>query len=134
MIVSGHKQYLYDEKGTRYLDMIAGIVTVSVGHCHPRLVKVLNEQASKLWHSTTIYLNDQFSQYAKELAAKMPGDLKSVYVVNSGSEANDLAVAMARVYTGNSTVLALRNGYHGMSYGAMGLTSLHTWKHEVCCR
>lgn len=131
VVSSGHRQYLYDEKGKRYLDMIAGIVTVSVGHTHPRLVAKLTEQAQRLWHSTTIYLNDQFSTYVRDLAAKMPGDLKSVYVVNSGSEANDLALAMARVYTGADQVLALRNSYHGMSYGANGLTSLHTWRHDI---
>ena len=64
--------------------------------------------------------------YGKELAAKMPGDLKVCYFVNSGSEANDLAVLMARLYTGNFDMVALRNCYHGTSMGTMGLTAHST--------
>ena len=131
MIVEGRMQYLFDEKGRRYLDGFGGIVTVSVGHCHPHVVKAANEQNETIQHTTTIYLNPQIALYARELAAKMPGELKVVYFVNSGSEANDLAVLMARAYTGNYDVVALRNAYHGGSPGTMALTSHHTWKFNV---
>lgn len=131
MIVEGRGQYLFDEKGRRYLDGFGGIVTVSVGHCHPDVVAAANAQNETLQHTTTIYLHPNIALYAKELAAKMPGELKVVYFVNSGSEANDLAVLMARAYTGNYDVLALRNAYHGGSAGTMGLTSHHTWKFNV---
>ena len=131
MITHGHMQYLYDETGRRYLDAFAGIVTVSVGHSHPAVVDAATEQFKKLQHTTTIYLNDETSNYAKEFAERMPGNLKRVYFVNSGSEANDLAMLMARLYTGNNSIVALRNGYHGMSHATMGLTALHTWKYPV---
>ena len=131
MIVEGKRQYLFDEKGRRYLDGFGGIVTVSVGHCHPEVVKAANLQNETIQHTTTIYLNPGIALYAKELAAKMPGNLKVCYFVNSGSEANDLAVLMARAYTGNYDLIALRNAYHGGSPGTMALTSHHTWKFNV---
>ena len=131
MIVEGHMQYLYDETGRRYLDGFGGIVTVSVGHCHPKIIAAVNRQNEILQHTTTIYLNPCIAEYARDLAARMPGDLKVCYFVNSGSEANDLAILMARASTGNFDVLALRNGYHGGSMQTMGLTSHHTWKFNV---
>ncbi len=130
-IVEGKAQYLYDETGRRYLDGFGGIVTVSVGHCHPEVLAATTLQNETITHTTTIYLNPGIALYAKELAAKMPGDLKVCYFVNSGSEANDLAVLMARAYTQNYDVIALRNAYHGGSPSSMALTSHHTWKFNV---
>jgi alanine-glyoxylate transaminase / (R)-3-amino-2-methylpropionate-pyruvate transaminase len=131
LIVEGYMQYLYDETGRRYLDLFAGIVTVSVGHCHPRFVRRVQEQVGTLQHSTTIYLHPNVALLAKKLASKMPAGLDVTYFVNSGSEANDLAVTMARLYTGHRDVIALRNAYHGGSPSAMGLTSHSTWKFPV---
>lgn len=130
-IVEGKGQYLFDDKGRRYLDGFGGIVTVSVGHCHPEVAAAANLQNETISHTTTIYLHPNIALYAKELAAKMPGDLKVCYFVNSGSEANDLALLMARAYTGNYDTIALRNAYHGGSPSAMALTSHHTWKFNV---
>ncbi|MCB9847620.1 MAG: aspartate aminotransferase family protein [Phycisphaeraceae bacterium] len=131
MIVEGKMQYLYDETGRRYVDGFAGIVTVSVGHCHPRVVEACNTQNETLQHTTTIYLNPNIAQFARKLTDQLPGDLSVCYFTNSGSEANDLAIMMARCYTGAFDVVALRNAYHGMSPSAMGLTALHTWKFPV---
>jgi len=131
MIVEGKAQYLFDEKGRRYLDGFAGIVTVSVGHCHPRVVGAANAQNETLQHATTIYLHPNIAEYARALAAKMPGDLKVCYFVNSGSEANDLAILMARAFSRNFDIIALRNSYHGGNATGMGLTSHHTWKFNV---
>ena len=128
MIVEGKQQYLWDEKGKRYLDAFGGIVTVSVGHCHPAVTKAAVDQLNTIAHTTTIYLNNQIAEYAEALAAKMPGNLKCVYFVNSGSEANDLALLMARLYTGNYDVIALRNCYHRGGSSAMGLTAHSSWK------
>src|SRR5437763_7857715 len=131
MLVEGKMQYVWDEHGRRYLDALGGIVTVSVGHCHPDVVDVVGKQNEALQHSTTIYLHPNIAGYAEKLAAKMPGDLKVCYFVNSGSEANDLALLMARVYTRNYDVIALRNGYHGGNALTMGLTAHRTWKFNV---
>jgi alanine-glyoxylate transaminase/(R)-3-amino-2-methylpropionate-pyruvate transaminase len=128
MIVEGHMQWLFDETGRRYLDLIAGIVTVSCGHAHPKVVKAIQDQTARLMHTTTIYLHPNFPAFAKKLASKMPPGLDVTYFVNSGSEANDLAIMMARLHTGAFDVVTLQNCYHGGSPSAMGLTSHHTWK------
>jgi alanine-glyoxylate transaminase/(R)-3-amino-2-methylpropionate-pyruvate transaminase len=131
MLVEGKGQYVWDEHGKRYLDGLGGIVTISVGHCHPHVVAAANRQNEVLQHSTTIYLHPNIAQFAEKLASKMPGDLKVCYFVNSGSEANDLALMMARAYTGNYDVIALRNAYHGGSTSTMGVTAHSTWKFNV---
>jgi alanine-glyoxylate transaminase/(R)-3-amino-2-methylpropionate-pyruvate transaminase len=129
LIVEGHMQWLYDETGRRYLDMLAGIVTISVGHCHPKVVRAIQDQVGTLQHATTIYLHPNVAKLAKKLASTMPPGLEVTYFTNSGTEANELAIMMARLYTGQTDVIAVRNSYHGGSAGAMGLTSMHTWKY-----
>src|SRR5258706_7457457 len=131
MLVEGRGQYVFDEKGRRYLDGLGGIVTVSVGHCHPHVLEAVRKENEILQHSTTIYLHPNIAEFAQKLASKMPGDLKVCYFVNSGSEANDLALLMARAYTGNYDVIALRNSYHGGNASGMGLTAHSTWKFNV---
>ena len=128
MIVEGHMQWLFDETGRRYLDFLAGIVTVSCGHCHPKITAAIKEQADTLQHATTIYLHPNLARLAKKLASKMPKGLDVTYFVNSGTEANDIAISMARLKTGYSDVIAVRNAYHGNSPNAQNVTSLSTWK------
>jgi alanine-glyoxylate transaminase / (R)-3-amino-2-methylpropionate-pyruvate transaminase len=130
LIVEGKMQYVWDETGKRYLDAFAGIVTVSVGHCHPYVVEKVREQVGKLQHTTTIYLHPTIGLFAKKLAEHMPAEsgLTVSYFTNSGSEANELAVLMAREFTGRAEVISLRNGYHGGTQAAMGLTAHGTWK------
>jgi alanine-glyoxylate transaminase/(R)-3-amino-2-methylpropionate-pyruvate transaminase len=130
MIVEGSMQYLFDHTGRRYLDAIGGIVTISVGHCHPYVVQKISEQAERLQHITSIYLHPNIVQYAEMLAGKLPGNLSVCYFVNSGSEANDMALLMARLYTGNYDIVALRNAYHGGSGSTMQLTAHSTWKYN----
>jgi alanine-glyoxylate transaminase/(R)-3-amino-2-methylpropionate-pyruvate transaminase len=131
MIVAGRAQYLFDETGRRYLDLLAGIATVACGHCHPKVVARMQAQMETLQHATTIYLHPGMPELAEQLAARLPDGLDVTYFVNSGSEANDLAIMMARLHTGNTDVIALRNAYHGGSPSALGLTSHHTWKFPV---
>src|SRR3954467_15099559 len=131
MIVEGKMQYVWDDTGKRYLDGLGGIVTISVGHCHPHVVAAAKQQNEVLQHSTTIYLQPHIAEYAEKLAAKMPGDLKVCSFVNSGSEANDLALLMARLASGNYDMIALRNAYHGGNASGMGVTAHSTWKFNV---
>ena len=131
MIVEGHMQYLYDETGRRYLDLFAGIVTVSCGHSHPKVVARMKDQLDLITHTTTIYLHPNFPAMAKKLASKMPQGLDVTYFTNSGSEANDLAMLIARLYTGSNDIIAVRNSYHGNSPTAMAATSHHTWKYPA---
>jgi alanine-glyoxylate transaminase / (R)-3-amino-2-methylpropionate-pyruvate transaminase len=131
MIVEGKGQYVWDEQGRRYLDAFAGIATISVGHCHPHVLEANCRQSHLLQHSTTIYLHPNIVEFARALADKLPGDLKVCYFVNSGSEANDLAMLMARAYTGNYDIVALRNAYHGGNMSGMALSAHSTWKFNV---
>ncbi len=131
MLVEGQMQYVWDETGKRYLDGLGGIVTISVGHCHPHVLEAARRQNEILQHSTTIYLHPNVAEYARRLASKMPGDLKVCYFVNSGSEANDLALLMARAYTGNYDIIALRNAYHGGNAAGLSVTAHSTWKFNV---
>lgn len=131
MIVEGKMQWVWDDTGKRYLDGLGGIVTISVGHCHPHILAAAQKQSETIQHSTTIYLQPRIAEFAEKLASKMPGDLKVCYFVNSGSEANDLALLMARLYTGNYDMISLRNAYHGGNASGMGLTAHSSWKFNV---
>ncbi len=133
LLVEGHMQYLWDERGTRYLDAFAGIVTVSVGHCHPDIVEKVREQVGKLQHVTTIYLHPTIGQFGKKLAEHFPdgSNLSMTYFTNSGSEANEIAILSAREFTGNQEVISLRNGYHGGTQATMGLTAHSNWKFKT---
>jgi len=131
LIVEGHMQYLYDHEGTRYLDLLAGIATVSCGHGHPKIVAAIKDQVGTLQHATTMYLHPNLPRFARELAGRMPAGLDTTYFVNSGSEANDLAVLIARLYTGHADIIAVRNAYHGASPITNTLTSHSTWKYPV---
>jgi len=130
-IVEGKKQYLYDEHGRRYLDAFAGIATVCCGHSHPDIIDAITAQANRLQHSTVLYLNHAIADFAEALASKMPGDLKVVFFTNSGTEANELAIMMARLYTGSHDIISLRNSYHGNAAATMGATSQKNWKFNV---
>lgn len=76
IIHNGKMQWLFDHTGRKYLDMFAGIVTVSVGHCHPHVLAAVEKQMRELWHTTVIYMHPSMSQYAEKLVSKLPGDLE----------------------------------------------------------
>jgi alanine-glyoxylate transaminase/(R)-3-amino-2-methylpropionate-pyruvate transaminase len=130
MVVEGKMQYLWDETGKQYLDGFAGIVTVSVGHCHPYVIDKVRAQIGRLQHATTIYLHPTIGLLGKKLAEKMPAGsgLSMSYFTNCGSEADELAILMSREFTKNNDVISLRNGYHGGTQAVMGLTAQGTWK------
>lgn len=130
-LVHGKMQYLFDESGRRFLDAFGGIATVNCGHCHPDVVEAIVNQTKTLQHSTILYLNHAISDFAEALAARLPGDLKVVFFTNSGTEANELAMMMARLYTGCHDIISLRNAYHGNAAGTMGATAQSNWKFNV---
>jgi len=129
-VVEGHMQYLFDEQGRRYLDAAGGIVSVSVGHCHPHVTEALRKQVGRLVHTTTLYLHPTIARYAERIAQHMPAGsgLKQTYFGNSGSEANEYAILLSRTHTGRNAVLALRNGYSGGTNVAMRVTAIEEWK------
>lgn len=132
ILKKGEMQYVYDEKGKKYLDCLAQNLCVSVGHCHPFVNAEVKKQIDQLCHSTTTFFNAIPAHFAEELTATFPaGEEWVAHFVNSGSEANDLALLMARLYTGNNDMLALRDSYHGLHFGAMGLTGVKSCRHKV---
>ncbi|PON53556.1 Aminotransferase class-III [Parasponia andersonii] len=130
-VVDGKMQYLFDENGRRYLDAFGGIATVCCGHCHPDVVDAIVNQTKRLQHSTIVYLNRAISDFAEALTSKLPGNLKVVFFTNSGTEANELALMIARLYTGCHDIISLRNAYHGNAAGTMGATAQCNWKFNV---
>jgi len=118
-IVRGALQYLYDDKGNTYVDCVNN--PSHVGHCHPVVVKRMQKQIATL-NTNTRYLNDNIVEYAKRLTATLPSSLRICYFTNSGSEANDLAVRMARHYTKQKDVIVLDHAYHGTSTVAMEMS------------
>src|SRR6266404_4415540 len=109
-IVRGWRQYLYDDTGRAYLDVYNNVPLV--GHSHPRVVRAAQEQLALL-NTNTRYLHDNAIRYAQRLAELMPEPLRVCYFVNSGSEANELALRLARVHTGREDVIVLEHAYHG---------------------
>lgn len=130
-IVDGKMQYLFDEDGHRYLDAFGGIATVCCGHCHPEVIEAIINQTKRLQHSTVLYLNHAIADFAEELASKLPDDLKVVFFTNSGTEANELALMISRLYTGCHDIISLRNAYHGNAAGTMGATAQCNFKFNV---
>ncbi|KAM7298389.1 hypothetical protein ISCGN_018985 [Ixodes scapularis] len=130
LVSQGHMQWLWDHTGKRYLDMFAGIVTVSVGHCHPKVLAAAEHQLGRLWHTSNIYMYPSVHEFAEKLTAKLPGNLKVCYFTNSGSEANDLAMMLARLHTGAFDIIALRNAYHGMSPYSGGMCGVGAYRHH----
>jgi 4-aminobutyrate aminotransferase len=124
-------QYLWDVEGKKYLDFFGGIVTVSVGHCNPRVTSKIKEQTDKLQHGSTVFPNEAIVSIAEKLAEITPGEISKTYFTNSGTEANEMAVQLARVYKGNYEVVALRHGYSGRSQLAQGLTGHAPWRKSL---
>ncbi len=132
VLKKGSMQFVYDETGKKYLDCLAQNLCISVGHCHPFVNSEVRRQMDEMVHCTTAFYNPVPSYFAEELVATMPpGEEWVAHFVNSGSEANDLAMLMARVYTGNYEILALQNSYHGLHFGAMSLTGVQHCRQKV---
>lgn len=124
----GDGLYVWDVEGSKYLDFFGGILTTIVGHNHPEVVKRVHQQIGKLVHSSTLYPNENHVRLAEKMAQIAPGDLQTSYFLNSGSEANETAVLLAQIYTGNREVVTLRHGYSGRTQLAMSLTAQSTWR------
>ena len=123
-IVRGEMQYLFDDKGRRYLDAYNNVA--HVGHCHPRVVAAGIEQMRNL-NTNTRYLHDLILRYAERLTATLPEPLRVCYFVNSGSEANELALRLARAHTKAQDMIVLDHAYHG---NTTTLVNLSPYKHD----
>ncbi|MBW4362365.1 aminotransferase class III-fold pyridoxal phosphate-dependent enzyme [Flavobacterium taihuense] len=118
-IVKGALQYLYDDKGRTFVDCVNN--PSHVGHCHPVVVRRMQKQIATL-NTNTRYLNDTILEYAEKLTATLPPALSVCYFVNSGSEANDLAIRMSRHFTKQKDIIVLDHAYHGTSTVAMEMS------------
>ena len=128
VLVEGHGMRVKDAEGRKYLDFFGGILTVSVGHCHPRVSAAVKEQVDRLGHVSTLYQTLPAVQLAESLAQMTPGDLKKSFFTASGTEADETAVMLAQVYTGRQELIALRHGYSGRSLLAQSLTAHAPWR------
>jgi 4-aminobutyrate aminotransferase-like enzyme/Ser/Thr protein kinase RdoA (MazF antagonist) len=123
-IVRGWKQFLYDEDGLRFLDLVNNVA--HVGHSHPRVVRAIREQAAVL-NTNTRYLHENLVAFAERLTATLPAPLDVCYFVNSGSEANELAIRLARAATGRRGMVVVDVGYHG---NTTTLVDVSPYKHD----
>ena len=129
-MVSAEGVYMTDIDGKKYLDLISGIGVSNVGHRHPNVVKAIKEQVDKHLHVMVYgeFVQSPQVRLAEELIKTLPNTLDSVYLVNSGSEAIEGAMKLAKRYTGRSNLIACKDAYHGSSHGALSLTGSEDFK------
>ncbi|MBI4862257.1 MAG: aspartate aminotransferase family protein [Candidatus Riflebacteria bacterium] len=130
-LVRGEMQYLYDDKGKRYLDAFAAVVTISVGHCHPDVVPGVQQQYATLQHATTLYHGEALVKLAKKLSEIAPGKLQKSFFTNSGTEATEFAAVIAKNHTKRHEFLSLRHSFHGRTLMSMTLGGQSLWRHSV---
>ncbi len=116
--------YLYGPDGKKYMDLISGIAVSCIGHRHPEVVKAIKDQADRFMHLMVYgeFVQSPQAQLAKLLTENLPGSLDNVYLVNSGSEAVEGAIKLAKRHSGRTEVVSFRNAYHGSSHGSLSVT------------
>ena len=122
--------YLEDKQGNKLIDFISGIAVSSIGHCHPKVVDAITKQAGTYMHTMVYgeYLQSPQIQLASTLASLLPKPLESVYLVNSGAEAIEGALKLAKRYTGRTELISFQNAYHGSSHGALSIMGSEIYK------
>lgn len=122
--------YLYSNEGKKYIDLISGIAVSNVGHCHPEVVKAVKLQVDKYMHLMVYgeYIQSPQVQLAELLVSCLPDTLSAVYFVNSGSEAIEGAMKLAKRYTGRTQIATFKNAYHGSTQGALSIMGNEEWK------
>lgn len=122
--------YIYDNEGNAHLDFVAGVSACSLGHCHPKVVHAIKAQVDKYMHVMVYgeYIQEPAVAYAKLLASLLPAPLETTYLVNSGTEAIEGALKLARRYTGRSQIIAAKKAYHGNTMGSLSLMGLEERK------
>lgn len=126
-VKSAKGSYIYTSDGKAHLDFVAGVSACNLGHCHPEIVKVIQDQAEQYLHVMVYgeYVLKPALELSKTLAELLPEPLEQTYLVNSGTEAIDGSMKLARRATGRSQIIAAKNSYHGNSYGALSLMDYH---------
>ncbi len=125
----GEGLVLTDTDGNRYLDFFGGILTVSLGHCHEPVAEQVAEQVRTLQHTSTLYPNEWIVRLAEKMASITPGRASKTFLTNSGTEADETAVLLARIHAGGAgDIIALRHSYAGRSQLAINLGGQHVWR------
>jgi acetylornithine/N-succinyldiaminopimelate aminotransferase len=116
--------YIYDKSGKAYMDMIAGVAVSNIGHGNPKVIQALKEQVDRHLHVMVYgeFIQDSQLNFAKKLSSLLPTSLNSVYTVNSGTEANEAALKLAKRITGRSELVSFRGSYHGSTHGSMSVS------------
>src|SRR5215203_36357 len=127
-LVRGEGQYVWDDKGDRYLDCFGGVLTVSIGHGHPKVTDAVVEQMRTIQHTSTLYANKPQSDLAEKLYQITPGRLQKSFFTNSGTEADDTAIHAAKTATGRHEIVVLRHSYSGRSATALSAVGHSTWR------
>ncbi|MDN5200027.1 aspartate aminotransferase family protein [Fulvivirgaceae bacterium BMA10] len=129
-IESAEGIYMFGSKGEKYIDLISGIGVSNVGHCHPKVVRAVQEQAAKHMHLMVYgeYVQSPQTLLAKAIAQTLPEHLNNVYFVNSGSEAIEGAIKLAKRFTGKTQIISCKNAYHGSSQGALSIGGSENFK------
>ncbi|GAB6107085.1 aspartate aminotransferase family protein [Fusibacter bizertensis] len=127
-IVKGEMQYLYDHMGVKYTDFFAGVTVLNCGHSNPEILDAVHAQLNRLQHTSIIYLTEPMVKLAKALAEVLPGDIQSTFFCNSGTEANEGALLLARMHTGKKGFIAFEGGLHGRSHLTMSVTGIPMWR------
>ena len=125
----GEGMHVWDDSGNRYLDCFGGVLTVSVGHANADVNKAIHEQVDKISHTSALYVNKPAAELAKEVARVTPGSLNRSFFTSSGTEADETAMLLARMYTGRQELIALRHAYHGRTMLSMSAAGHSTWRH-----
>src|SRR5690606_28887235 len=126
-VARGEGVYVYDLDGRRYLDFTAGIGVTSTGHCHPRVVAAAQEQVGRLIHGQyTTVMHRPLLELTERLADVLPPGLDSLFFANSGSEAVEAALRLARQATGRPNIVAFHGGFHGRTVAAATMTTSGT--------
>ncbi|MFF4182909.1 aspartate aminotransferase family protein [Streptomyces sp. NPDC001691] len=126
-ITHGEGRHVWDADGNKYLDFFGGILTTMTAHALPEVTKAVAEQAGRIIHTSTLYLNRQMVELAERVAQLSGIPDARVFFTTSGTEANDTALLLATAYRGSNQILAMRNSYHGRSFSAVGITGNHAW-------
>jgi len=122
--------YIYDKSGKAYLDLVAGVSACTLGHCHPKVVKAVQDQAERYMHVMVYgeFVQDPQLQLALKLAELLPDPLDCTYFVNSGVEAIEASMKLAKRYTGRTEIISCTNSYHGSTQGALSIMGIETYK------
>ncbi|MEU8981226.1 aspartate aminotransferase family protein [Streptomyces sp. NPDC048309] len=126
-ITHGEGRHVWDAKGNKYLDFFGGILTTMTAHALPEVTKAVSEQAGRIIHSSTLYLNRPMVDLAERIAQLSGIPDARVFFTTSGTEANDTALMLATAYRQSNQILAMRNSYHGRSFSAVGITGNKGW-------